>query len=69
MKKYYSCIDDMHNAQVAYSTTYYQSNCNMVYCCGKQAICCTITDIIDGGIIEKMVLCPKCAEQQKTTFK
>lgn len=69
MKRYYSNIDEMHNAQVAYSTTYYQSKCNTVYCCGKPVVCCIITDIIDGSIVEKMVLCPKCGEQQTFIHK
>lgn len=69
MKKYYFNIDDMHNAQLAYPTIYFQPLCNNVYCCGKLTLSCTITNIIDGSIVEKMVLCPKCAEQQVLTLK
>lgn len=69
MRKYYSNIEEMHNAQLAYSTTFFSSKCKTVYCCGKLVVCCEITDIIGGCIIEKMILCPKCAEQQTLTLK
>lgn len=69
MRKYYSNIDDMYNAQLACSTISFSSQCRTVYCCGKLVVCCEITDIIDGCIIEKMILCPKCAEQQTLTLK
>ncbi len=68
MRKYYSNIDEMHNAQLTYSAADFTVNCGTTYCCGTRTIQCTITDTY-GDIAEKMVLCSKCAENQVITTK